>query len=324
MISHWGLTLPRAWPKSLVGTRANSEKMLEQMSADGLIFEAKAESGEPEYSVLAFEPGLVEMQFLKGKDDERTRKFVRMFNQVHEEETALLEGLLEQPEVVKEMFKFRRAELLPLKRMFPATRKLRAGKDSARSLKTRIPTRWVNVGANTLQNSTVSRARPMRLRNAASGSARWPIIWWKGIMQERYTKEELYKLMKNCEEAGLVHFTSNRTVTDNIVMCNCCKCCCLYLRTNKRIREAAGVQLMETTNFLARVDEETCTGCGDCVELCSLEAMELSGDTVSINEEFCVGCGVCVSTCPTESLSLVRVSRKKPPELTLNIVGSGV
>jgi heterodisulfide reductase subunit A-like polyferredoxin len=98
----------------------------------------------------------------------------------------------------------------------------------------------------------------------------------------------------------------------------------MYLKINKRIREAAGVQLTETTNFLARVDEDTCTGCGDCVDLCSLEAMELSGDTVSINEAFCVGCGACVSTCPTESLSLVRVSRKKPPELTMEIVGSGV
>jgi NAD-dependent dihydropyrimidine dehydrogenase PreA subunit len=134
----------------------------------------------------------------------------------------------------------------------------------------------------------------------------------------------VYNLLKKCEEAGLVHFTANRTVTNNVVMCNCCKCCCLYLRTNKRIREAAGVQVMETTNFLARVDEETCTGCGDCVELCSLEAMELSGDTVSINEAYCVGCGACVSACPTESLSLVRVSRKKPPEPALKIVGAGV
>ena len=82
--------------------------------------------------------------------------------------------------------------------------------------------------------------------------------------------------------------------------------------------------MTETTNFLARVDEETCIGCGDCVEICSLEAMELSRNTVSINEDFCVGCGACVSTCPTESLSLVRVSRKKPPEQTLKVVGSGV
>ena len=82
--------------------------------------------------------------------------------------------------------------------------------------------------------------------------------------------------------------------------------------------------MTETTNFLARVDEQTCIGCGDCVELCSLEAMELSGDTVCVNEKSCVGCGAYVSTCPTESLSLVRVSSKKPPEQTLQIVGSGV
>ena len=300
------------------------KKMLEQMSADGLIFEARDENGEPEYSVLAFEPGLVEMQALKGKDDERTRKFLRMIKQVHEEEMALLEGLLEQPEVMKEMFK------VPPGRIIPVEESVSADKEIAS---------WERL-SEIIENESSYAVGECGCKHAAKldgepckTDAPSECCVWFGKMADylverdyakRYTKVELYKLLKKCEEAGLVHFTSNRTVTNNIVMCNCCKCCCLYLKTNRRIREATGVQAMETTNFLARVDEETCIGCGDCVELCSLEAMELSGDTVNINEEFCVGCGACVSTCPTESLSLVRVSRKKPPEQTLQIVGSGV
>lgn len=139
----------------------------------------------------------------------------------------------------------------------------------------------------------------------------------------RYTKEGLYALLKVCEDAGLVHFTSNRTVSKNIVLCNCCKCCCGYLKNNKRIREA-GIQFTETTNFVSRVDEKTCTGCGECVDHCQLEALEMGDDMVTVNPQYCLGCGACVSICPTGSLSLVRVSHKKPPEPENQIVGSGV
>lgn len=319
-----GAYSPQGLAEKLGQDEGELKKMLEQMSADGLIFEARDENGEPEYSVLAFEPGLVEMQALKGKDDERTRKFLRMIKQVHEEEMALLEGLLEQPEVMKEMFK------VPPGRIIPVEESVSADKEIAS---------WERL-SEIIENESSYAVGECGCKHAAKldgepckTDAPSECCVWFGKMADylverdyakRYTKVEIYKLLKKCEEAGLVHFTSNRTVTNNIVMCNCCKCCCLYLKTNRRIREATGVQAMETTNFLARVDEETCTGCGDCVELCSLEAMELSGDTVSINEEYCVGCGACVSTCPTESLSLVRVSRKKPPEQTLKIVGSGV
>jgi len=299
------------------------KKMLEQMSTDGLIFEAKAENGEPEYSVLAFEPGLIELQFLKGKDDERTRKFVQMVNQVHEEETALMDEVLKQPEMAKEIF------TQPLGRIVAIEENISGDKEVAS---------WERL-SGIIENETSYAVGECGCKHIAKlngepckSEAPSKCCVWFGKVADylverdyatRYTKEELYKLLKTCEEAGLVHFTSNRTVSENIVLCNCCKCCCLYLKNNERIREA-GIQFTETTNFVARVDEETCTGCGDCVDQCQLEALELSDDTVSVNEEYCLGCGACVSKCPTESLSLVRVSNKKPPELAIEIVGSGV
>jgi len=298
-------------------------KMLEQMSADGLIFEAKAENGEPEYSVLAFEPGLMEMQLLKGKDDERTRKFVEMGNQVRVEEEALFEAVLAQPEMLKEVLP------QPLGRIVAIEESISADKEVAS---------WEQL-SNIIENETSYAVGECGCKHLAKlngepcqTEAPSKCCVWFGKVADylverdyatRYTKEELYKLLRTCEEAGLVHFTSNRTVDENIVLCNCCKCCCLYLRANKRIREA-GVRFTETTNFVARLDEATCIGCGDCVEHCQLEALDLLENTVRVNEEYCLGCGVCVSKCPTESLSLVRVSHKKPPEPAVKIVGSGV
>ena len=121
----------------------------------------------------------------------------------------------------------------------------------------------------------------------------------------------------------MVHFTSNLALTNNIVLCNCCKCCCAYLNANKKIR-AAGVQFIATTNFVASVDQESCTGCEECIDYCQAEALQLSGDTVNVNEEYCLGCGVCVSNCPTESLFLVRRTNIKPPKSEIELVGCGV
>ena len=143
-------------------------------------------------------------------------------------------------------------------------------------------------------------------------------------LAEKFTKDAIYKLIRECQEAGLVQTAMNRLVPGNIIMCNCCACCCNLLNVNKKFREVVGVPFLQKTNFVSRVDEDTCTGCGECVNYCQLEALHLTGDIVEVNEQYCMGCGVCVSKCPTESLSLVRISRKQPPELELEIVGSGV
>jgi len=85
-----------------------------------------------------------------------------------------------------------------------------------------------------------------------------------------------------------------------------------------------GYPVTETSNFVARVDMDTCIGCGECVDFCHYDALEMSDDTLSINSSYCLGCGVCVSKCPTQSLALVRISHKKPPELERSFEGPGV
>jgi len=54
----------------------------------------------------------------------------------------------------------------------------------------------------------------------------------------------------------------------------------------------------------AIVDREKCTGCGECVEVCPLDAITLKDDVAVINEEECSDCGSCVDVCPTEAITL--------------------
>lgn len=54
----------------------------------------------------------------------------------------------------------------------------------------------------------------------------------------------------------------------------------------------------------AQIDKNKCTGCGSCVEACSLDATSLSGGTAVADPELCVECGVCVEECPVGAISL--------------------
>ena len=50
---------------------------------------------------------------------------------------------------------------------------------------------------------------------------------------------------------------------------------------------------------IVRIDEEKCTGCGDCIIACAEGAIELvDGKAQIISERLCDGFGVCVGECP--------------------------
>ena len=81
--------------------------------------------------------------------------------------------------------------------------------------------------------------------------------------------------------------------------------------------------LLVVSNFGVVIDKETCSGCGDCLERCPMEALSLVEEVVTVNKDHCVGCGNCVSVCPTESLAMERRSDTKPPEFSEAFGGLG-
>ena len=54
----------------------------------------------------------------------------------------------------------------------------------------------------------------------------------------------------------------------------------------------------------AQVDEEKCTGCSLCVDVCPLEAIKLENDEAKVDEDICPECGVCVEECPNDAISI--------------------
>jgi heterodisulfide reductase subunit A len=60
---------------------------------------------------------------------------------------------------------------------------------------------------------------------------------------------------------------------------------------------------LEMDPLISTVDEEICTGCGICIEVCAYKARELNEikKIAEVNEALCIGCGACISACPSNA-----------------------
>ena len=125
----------------------------------------------------------------------------------------------------------------------------------------------------------------------------------------RIDAKEASDLLQQAYERNLVQFGENvrRSVS---FICNCCGCCCEALLGIKRFGSVYPIH----TNFLPRIDEASCSGCGQCADICPIEAMSLVSANdphrpkrrkARLAEELCLGCGVCVRSCPSRSIALV-------------------
>lgn len=48
-----------------------------------------------------------------------------------------------------------------------------------------------------------------------------------------------------------------------------------------------------------------CLGCGDCAEVCPVDAICMKDGIAHVDTSTCIGCGMCVRTCPRNIISLV-------------------
>jgi Pyruvate/2-oxoacid:ferredoxin oxidoreductase delta subunit len=143
-----------------------------------------------------------------------------------------------------------------------------------------------------------------------------PDAWYKEIDMGYFGKaqdegleslrpEEAVKQMETMEEHGAVHTIWTMMTPFIGAVCNCSPDDCLAMRTLNRVH----VETMERAEYVARIDEAICDGCGLCDMNCHFRAIESitdSGRSIArIDPHKCFGCGLCRMACSQEAISLV-------------------
>jgi formate hydrogenlyase subunit 6/NADH:ubiquinone oxidoreductase subunit I len=119
----------------------------------------------------------------------------------------------------------------------------------------------------------------------------------------------MHAALDRAEEHGLIHVSDNVAERINF-LCNCCGCCCGFLRA----ATAAGkANVVAASRYVVTLDRDACVACGTCVERCQMGALALETDHVAVMGDRCLGCGVCVGSCASGALSLDRRTGFAPP-----------
>jgi NAD-dependent dihydropyrimidine dehydrogenase PreA subunit len=65
-----------------------------------------------------------------------------------------------------------------------------------------------------------------------------------------------------------------------------------------------------------QIDIERCTGCGDCLEVCPVEAISMKNGRAWIDQETCLECEACVQICPVDAIcpSVQAIPAETVPE----------
>jgi electron transport complex protein RnfB len=129
----------------------------------------------------------------------------------------------------------------------------------------------------------------------------------KGVAQE-LSRDEMISLISRAEKEGMVLQPGNQQQPEFI--CCCCGCCCGALTAAKKFPNPA--ELFHT-NFYAEIDPGSCTACGECMELCQMDALVSVNNHTEVLRSHCIGCGVCLNACANEAIRLMKTEKEAVP-----------
>jgi Pyruvate/2-oxoacid:ferredoxin oxidoreductase delta subunit len=296
------------------------DKMLESLMLDGIVVGHQSRStGIMVYRLMPLAPaGIFEFTFMRGKSGEKELKLVKLFDKLFDE---FGEATQQNYDSLIPQFK---KMMSPISRVVPVEEEIEVPQEKVLPYDeaSKIVDKYddISISYCYCRHEKDLLGEPCSVTDERQNcfmfgkSAVFAIKYGFG---NPVSKVEAKAIIKKAADEGLVHkaFHIHQDPNkDEEAFCNCCKCCCgisqLYYK--------GCVPMSTLANYLPKVNEDDCVGCGTCTEKCPMEAITLEDDIANINEDICIGCGVCAHICPENAINLEFHKREvfvPPPRL---------
>jgi Pyruvate/2-oxoacid:ferredoxin oxidoreductase delta subunit len=278
------------------------ESILMAMAPKGLCF-AMDIGGTMQYALPPFVPGIFEFQFMRGTKTEHDRKLARLIFD-YKEAYDSIHGM---PEI-----SFPGARVITVNEKVEPGNQVHTYDQVSAYVESSDPisvcTCYCRHEAELIDPDDTC-GKPNEVCMQFGLGARYLI---EQCGAREVSKKEALEILRQAEEAGLVHLSMNRQEIEFI--CNCCADHCIGLVT-ALAQPKPGVAL--NSGFQPKIGQEECISCDVCIDSCPSAALAMSeDDALLVDLDRCFGCGVCATLCPTDAITLVA----KPgyPEPPLN------
>ena len=273
-------------------------KQLEEMADKGLV-RIKESNGKRLYEFMPLVPGIIELQFIHGQVDERTKRLAQLLRSYAR---ALKNLMMTSPPPT------------PASIDTAATRKVSV-EEEIHELATILPydevmklidkTEYIAAGTCVCRHQGDLLDRPCDKPKENVCMIFGPSAQFAtshGFVR-LLSKDEARQRIDEAEKAGLVHNYANSHDRYIDLLCNCCGCHCLILRGAKRAPVPSQAVIAD---WVITIENDACVGCGACIDRCWMDALKMDGDLAVRDANRCIGCGICRYVCPTDAMKLVR------------------
>ena len=280
--------------KMKISDVAGLRRQLGEMADRGLV-RVKGKAGQRLYELMPLVPGIIELQFMHGRVDDRTRHLAQLFksygkavkNTPSPDPTPLTAEKPGARTIVIRQEIHGKTTVLPYEevmRLIDKAEYIAAGTCVCRHQGDLLdrPCDKPKDNLCMILGPTAQFAQSHGFVNLIS-------------------KEEARRRIDEAEKAGLVHDYANSQDRYIDLLCNCCGCHCFMLRAAKRSPLPSQFVI---AGWAISIDDDACVGCGACIDRCWMEALKMNGDLVVRDFNRCIGCGICRYVCPSEAMNL--------------------
>jgi ferredoxin len=274
--------------------------ILAEMADHGLVFERRRDD-RLFYSLLPILPGLSEVQFMDGQVSQTKYRLAALFSAYYRPGIGPMLGNAALPY----------GRVLPVRRTIPLGQEILPYQQAEEFIRDqRFMCLHTCYCRHEAELNGHGCGKPKDVCMSFGPFAEFLVA--KGFSSQA-SEHQMLSALDRAEEAGLVHVVDNIATGVNFI-CNCCSCCCMFLKTVNQLDSPGAVA---PAAYQAFIDPDECVNCGECLDVCPVEAISHTLDSHQVDPTRCLGCGQCSRTCPSQAIEMHRKEDWSRPAASL-------